>query len=103
METDAAIYEAIKEDQGITFSTLEKLDIATPTWATMLFLYIREEKPTIDVSFFEDAKDFFLWYSKVLILQGDAVRYAAFARDESGWQPFSPPTLIGVNLKTKLR
>lgn len=87
------------------FSSLEKMDIPVPSWAVMMFIFSKEEKKVVDVSFFEDTKEFFLWYSKVLIRSAGSVDLtsASFAKEGDSWKLFVPPTLIGVNLRTKLR
>ena len=101
---DGEVHAAVKKEPLAIFDLLEGLSLDDPKWAQMALLYVRKSKETIDISFFEEPKEFFLWYSKVLIVNGDKVFANAFIREDDGtWSPFSPPTLIGVNLKTKLR
>lgn len=100
-DADEVITDFINDHHG-AFKLLEKLEIVLPDWAEMLFVFARKDKKRFDVSYFEDAKDFFLWYSKVLITQKD-LQAISFTRKDAEWLVFVPPTLIGVNLRTRLR
>lgn len=104
-DVDPAIYEQGKKDGSLIFNHFESQELAIPTWATTIFIYVRLDQPKIDISFFEDVKDFFLWYSKVLIAIAGKITNYCFQYDDTlkEWRPFDPPTLIGVNLRTKLR
>lgn len=102
-DLDAAIIDLIASDTNNVFKALVELDIAVPPWSQMLFVFARHDGSKLDASFFEDAKEFFLWYSKVLIRHGEDIHTASFSRKEGIWQIFMPPTLIGVSLQTKLR
>jgi len=90
------------------FEFFKKQDIYVPAWTTMILVFANPFKKTFDVSMFEGAKDFFVWYSKVLIQGPDGLRTISYAKDDvlgnSGeWKLFVPPTLIGVNFRTRLR
>ena len=91
------------ENLNNIFSIMEELDISIPKWAKMLFVFSVKDK--IDVSFFEEINDFFIWYSKVLIKRKDSMIVSSFKYDDilKQWQLFFPPTLIGVNLETRMR
>jgi hypothetical protein len=98
-------YSGLSGDPQHFFSTLDILGIASPAWATAMFVFTRPSRRSLDVSFFEEAQDFFIWYSRVLIDRKEDMRVASFNRaiGESVWKIFSPPTLIGIDLQTRLR
>jgi hypothetical protein len=103
-EVEIEVADQIGLNPNTLFGQLEKYEIAVPTWATMLFVFARSDRKILDVSFFEDTKDFFLWYSKVLIRRVKDVKAASYSKDVTNeWKLFLPPTLIGVNLRTKMR
>ena len=102
-ELDAEIIEWLMGDPHHVFKAIAKLDIAVPSWAQMFFIFTRYDSDKLDVSFFEDAKEFFLWYSKILIRFGDDIHSVSFSSKDGIWQIFLPPTLIGVSLRTRLR
>lgn len=103
-DIDAANYATIAADFQSVFSLLESLGVVVPAWATSMLVFTRSDKRYLDVSFFDDTKEFFLWYSRVLIDGADNLRFAAFSREQGkDWKAFVPPTLIGVELRTRLR
>ena len=103
-DIEASLYATIATDFLSVFSLLESLDIAVPAWSKTMLAFTRRDKRYLDVSFFEDSKDFFLWYSRVVIDRLEGLRFGAFTREHGNeWKMFVPPTLIGVELKTRLR
>lgn len=101
-DVDPSLYEQFTVES--VFPLLEKLEISVPSWAAMLFAFIRTEKQSLDVSFFEEAENFFMWYSRVLVGRPEDLKLVSLARNPGkDWLPFAPPTLIGVNIRTKLR
>lgn len=103
-EINEEIFEAIVNDPPKFFDNLDTLTITIPKWATIAFLFIRIDKMAVELTFYEDAKDFFLYYTKRIVKRQGDYKVACFSREESeDWRGFIPPTLIGVNLKTKLR
>lgn len=104
METDGNMPEAIGILPSGLFDVMKNYDVALPSWATMILTFANPVRKSWEVAFFEGVKDFFIWYSKVLIKGPEGIKTFAYAKDESGeWKLFVPPTLIGVNLQTKLR
>jgi len=87
------------------FDHLEELSIKIPSWSKLLFIVLMSEKKTMEVAFFEEAKEFFLLYTKkVLRYSPGSVNFICFSCENSDvWKLFTPPTLIGSNLKTRLR
>ena len=85
---------------------LDSLSITLPEWARLILLVLRAEKQTMEASFYEDARDFFLAYTKKVLRNSNVQSpdFICFSREETGeWKHFIPPTLIGTNLRTKLR
>jgi hypothetical protein len=82
---------------------LKGMDIVVPSWASMVFAFVRETKKLIELSCFEDPKDFFLWYSRVMISKPEDMKVVSYSKQDDQWKLFLPPTLIGVNLETRLR
>lgn len=97
----------LSDNFGLNFSevadALSKVDITLPSWAAMMFIFVRSNHKSLDVSFFEDSKDFFIWYSKVMIRKPEDLRSASYSKEGNDWKVFLPPTLIGVHLRTQLR
>lgn len=86
------------------FSFLAEFEVNIPSWATSLFFFIRVQNKSADAAFFEDINDFLVWYSKVLLNRKDDMHVVSFNRDEGkDWVVFVPPTLIGLDLKTRMR
>jgi hypothetical protein len=102
-DLDSALFELINKDTSTILSLVSKLQIDIPVWAKMCFAFVWLRAPKIDISWFDEAPQFFLWYSKVLIRSADKIRSASWVREETIWKPFIPPTLMGVELKTKFR
>ncbi len=102
MTDEDALNEAVLPSD--LFEKLKLLDIPVPAWADMILVFPNTVKKSLDVSMFEEGKDFFIWYSKVLIKGPGSGKSNCYAKDDVGdWKIFVPPTLIGVNLRTKLR
>ena len=99
----AEIYESVVANHRSIFNHLTTLEIALPTWASMLLLLINNTAPKIDIAAFDNNKDFFSWYGKILANHPDSFTTATFIVEDNEWRHFMPPTLIGVNLRTKLR
>lgn len=86
------------------FITLTELDVKVPEWARLILVALFPKKKTMEVIFFEEAKEFFLSYTKKVLRFSDSISCLCFSREQSPeWKLFTPPTLIGTNLKTKLR
>jgi len=103
-DINEGIFEELARDQTKFFDNLDILSINVPKWAAVAFIFMRLDRKSIELTFYEDAKDFFMYYTKRLVRRQGDYRVACFSREESeDWRPFIPPTLIGVNLKTKLR
>lgn len=101
-DLDEETYVKLITDIHAVFSVMEGIEFHMPSWASMMLYFVTEN--SLDVSFFSDQRDYFVWYSKVLIRRNDDTKVASFQRDEDGkWQLFLPPPIIGVNLHTKLR
>lgn len=100
-----AVYERLAESPLAILDIMgeAEVDVPMPSWAKLLFAFCRDGG-SLDVSFFEDATDFFLWYAKVLVRRKDDMVTASLQQEVSGhWQVFAPPTLVGVNIRTRLR
>jgi hypothetical protein len=103
-EVKEDIFDFVIDSPVKFFSHLDSLRIEIPEWSKVLFLSFKESDLSIEVTFYEDAKDFFLLYTKRIIKRKKYTTFSCFSREESSdWKQFTPPTLIGVNLKTKLR
>lgn len=104
-EVELKLLVTVEEDQNKLFKVLEELAVQVPTWSKLILVVLKVHKLTLDVSYFEDARDFFLSYTKKALRNTDPdVKYLTLSREASDdWKPFVPPTLIGTNLKTKLR
>jgi len=91
--------------QGVTksplkfFSNLKKLAVSLPTWSKHILLSFKEN--CLEIYFFEDTQDFFVFYAKKAIQQSN-LKFISFVLEDK-WKLFIPPTLIGTNLKTKVR
>lgn len=85
------------------FEHLSADGVSVPDWSKYCLLVCRKLKKTYDVGFFEDEQEFYVRYSKVLLMtRSDAVQFLTFSKTKN-WGTFFPPTLIGIELKTKLR
>jgi hypothetical protein len=93
--------ELVKGDK--TFGALESLAIKVPDWAKLILVASKPDKGLLEAGFFEDAKDFFLFYTKK-VLRTSGLQITCLSRELTNeWKSFTPPTLIGTNLETKLR
>lgn len=83
---------------------LSTLSITLPDWAKLALLILRSEHRSLEAVFYEDARDFFLSYTKRALKGTNSPDFICFSREQNAvWKHFVPPTLIGTNLKTKLR
>lgn len=87
------------------FSHFESNGIQIPAWARFCFVVRRTAKKSYDVTFYENEQEFYVRYSKVLLIaNADTTSFLCFARNmDEPWRNFHPPTLIGLDLKTRLR
>ena len=99
-EVDETIFTSVYNTPISIFQHFDKLEVPVFNWSAVIFLIMRNGSK-LDISFFEDAKDYFLWYTRVSI--NSSHRFESFIKDNGNWIIFTPPTLIGPNLKTKLR
>jgi len=104
-DLDTKLLEDIASTPEFLFDDLEELSVKIPSWSKLLLVVLSIEKKTLEIAFYEEAKEFFLSYTKkVLKYSKKDLTYICFSREESEyWKMFSPPTLIGTNLKTRLR
>ncbi len=102
---DKKLVALIEEDPDKFFSKLKDLSITGPDWSKLTLLTMQPNGPTVEVGFFEDAKAFFLTYTKRTLRNTDpSIKLICFSRERTDeWRSFIPPTLIGTNLKTKVR
>jgi hypothetical protein len=100
--TEKTLYTSIVSTPLSFFQSLEQIGTAIPSWCAVILLAARPEFK-LDISYFENAADFFLWYSKISLSREEMERVAAFIQEKNNWVVFDPPTLIGVDLRTKLR
>lgn len=101
-DIDDRIVVDVEEDPDKFFSNLKNLSVSVPSWAKLTLVVLH--KPALEISFFEDAKTFFLCYTKkVLRNKNPGSILVCFAYENKEWRSFVPPTLIGTNLKTKVR
>lgn len=107
--TVAGLTENDKEtlsDPTHLFQTLEKFHVSVPEYAAIAMVTARPDRGSLSSSFFEDPAEFFLHYTKTLVFKRkpEAV-IACFSRELGSkiWTKHDPPTLIGVNLETRLR
>lgn len=104
MEINEELFNSIASDMSGLGGHLKSLNIKSPEWSKILLFSLKGEDLSVEVVFYEDAKDFFLFYTKKIIKQSDDNVIGCFDRVKDGdWKEFAPPTLIGINLKTKLR
>jgi hypothetical protein len=98
--------KATLSEPGHLFQTLEKFHVSVPEYAAVAMVTARPDRGSLSSSFFEDPAEFFLYYTKTLIFKRkpDAI-IACFSREPGStiWAKHDPPTLIGVNLETRLR
>lgn len=87
------------QPQGVQH-LLDNLGIPVPDWVKFMLVSGRDD--ALDFSFFEDVGDFYVWYTKTL-MRRRAKHTASFQHEAKQWTIFVPPTLIGVDLRTKLR
>lgn len=104
-DVDETVLEAIANRPESFFDDLEELSIKVPSWSKLLLVVLAPNKKAMEVGFFEEAKEFFLSYTKkVLRYTTSNLNFICFSREQSDdWKVFVPPTLIGTNLRTKLR
>jgi hypothetical protein len=103
---EESFFTSLASDPAKAIEKLDSLSITLPEWARLILLATRPERQMIEASFFEDARDFFLVYTKKVLRNssGQAPDFICFSQEEDGsWKHFVPPTLIGTNLRTKLR
>src|SRR5690348_13859556 len=82
---------AIKTNPLSIFGDFEKLEIDQPVWSKMMLFFLKKDQPTLDISFFEEPKDFFVWYSKLLISKGSNISLHSFTFENGEWKSFSAP------------
>lgn len=99
------VLDEILIDPESLFGNLEEFSIKVPTWSKLLLVIISFQKGILEANFFEDTQDFFVSYTKKMIRYTDSdLEFICYSREQSDdWRLFSPPTLIGTNLITKLR
>ena len=104
-EVDDALMESLSAKPEGFFEHLEELSIKVPSWSKLLLVVLAPHKKGMEVAFFEEAKEFFLSYTKkVLRYSGSSINFICFSCEQSDeWKMFAPPTLIGTNLTTRLR
>jgi len=104
-DVDEEVLEAIAKNPDSFFNDLEELSIKVPSWSKLLLVVLSVKKKAMEVDFFEEVKEFFLSYTKkVLRYTSTDLNFICFSREQTNdWKLFIPPTLIGTNLKTKLR
>ena len=89
---------------GFFVKSVPTLKITVPDWAMFALLILNYARSGLELCFCEDAKDFFLLYTKKSLRNDDNdIEFVCFKRSEQDWFLFVPPTLIGTNLKTKIR
>ncbi len=104
-DVNEAVLEVLAAKPESFFEGLEELSIKVPSWSQLLLLVLAPRKRAMEVAFFEEAKEFFLSYTKkVLRYTNSDLNFFCFSREQAkDWKMFVPPTLIGTNLRTKLR
>ena len=82
---------------------LKNSNIIAPKWANFLFCYLRSDQ-TLDITLFEEMVDYFTWYSKVMLKRNNRSSIlVTYSKKDVDCIIYVPPTLISVNLKSKLR
>jgi hypothetical protein len=100
---DESLFLSFMGEPVRALDKLDTLSITLPEWAKLVLLTLRNENFSLEAAFYEDAKDFFLSYTKRLLKANNPPDFICFSQEQNGWKHFVPPTLIGTNLKTKLR
>lgn len=100
---DKKITALIKKDPDKFFLKLKDLSISIPSWAKLTLLIVHPGV-SAEFDFFEDAKSFFLTYTKRTLKNNSDLKFICLSQEHSSeWKSFIPPTLIGTNLDTKMR
>ena len=103
-ELSDKILEVLAAQPDKFFLSLEELAIKVPEWSKLILVALLPNKKSMEVVFFEEAKEFFLSYTKKVLRHPTTITCLCFSREQSPeFRLFIPPTLIGTNLKTRLR
>lgn len=103
-ELSEKILDGLSAQPDKFFVSLTELDVKVPEWSKLILVALFSKKKVMEVIFFEEAKEFFLSYTKKVLRFSGNVTCLCFSREQGPeWKLFTPPTLIGTNLKTKLR
>src|SRR5581483_11403984 len=103
-DVEEKIFTSIQNSPNTFFDYTERLAVNIPAWAKIIFILLAEENGSVEIQFFEDAKDFFMSYTKKSLKSKVEYFYICFSREDTeSWVGFKPPTLIGPNLTTKMR
>jgi hypothetical protein len=103
---DGAFFATLAAEPSQAIARLESISVSLPEWAKLVLFALRADRQSVEVAFFEDARDFFLAYTKKVLRRPDDQQPPEFlcvSREGADWRNFVPPTLIGTNLKTRLR
>lgn len=86
------------------FGILQKQKISIPKYASVIMFYSRPEKGSLSILFYENKEEFFGYYTKFLVTSRhpDGI-IVCYEKQGNVWSVSNPPTLIGLNLETKLR
>jgi hypothetical protein len=102
-EVNNGFFELKNAEADKVFECLEKDGVTIPEWAKYCLIVTKKVKSTYDVGFFESEQEFYLRYSKVLVInRSPLTNYMTFSKIKN-WSVFLPPTLIGLDLVTRLR
>lgn len=87
------------------FDKLAEDEVPQPTWGLFCFIAMSFKSRIYKVTFFEDSQEFLISYSKFLLLLNhpEHIKIFCYELKNTIWHVYYPPTLIGIDLHTKLR
>lgn len=106
-ETINDFFTGVKLRNIDLLNVFEALSVPAPNWAKMLMVASQRSRSVISFFLFESSIDFINSYTKMMLIFGESLDVASFAFEETDgkneWKIYHPPTLIGLNLRTKIR
>lgn len=99
-------HQSILENPGRITRFLEDTEVVAPKGATYLMVCVKTTAPKIDVRYYFSQEDYLLDYTSCIIRDRDDYEFFCFHLfDDVGpeWEPFLPPPVVGLGVRTRLR